>query len=126
MVDKRLLVIDDEPRFGRFVKNVAAGLGYEVCVTTDAHSFMRAFDQFQPTTIVLDMIMPEMDGNELILWLADQQCSARLIIITGYSPDYATHAETLAKHKGFASVTTLHKPVDITKLRATLTSEKDL
>ena len=32
------------------------------------------------------MIMPGMDGNELVLWLAKQKCTARVIIITGYTP----------------------------------------
>jgi FixJ family two-component response regulator len=50
---------------------------------------MEAYDSFRPTTIILDMIMPGMDGNELVLWLAQQKCTARLIIITGYTPDYA-------------------------------------
>ena len=69
MHDKRLLVCDDEPRFGRFVKNVAEDLGYTVCVTTGGHAFIDAYGSFNPTTIVLDMIMPGMDGNELVLWL---------------------------------------------------------
>ena len=50
---------------------------------------MEAYENFKPTTIVLDMIMPGIDGNELVLWLADKACAARLIIMTGYTPDYA-------------------------------------
>ncbi|HRK95469.1 MAG TPA: hypothetical protein PK694_04035 [Rhodospirillales bacterium] len=30
--------------------------------------------------------MPEMDGNEVILWLAGHRCTARLIIMTGCIP----------------------------------------
>ena len=45
------------------------------------------------------MIMPGMDGNEIVLWLAQQKCTARLIIITGYTPDYAAHAKVLAEYK---------------------------
>lgn len=43
------------------------------------------------------MIMPGMDGNELVLWLARERCTARVIIITGYTPDYPTHAKILAE-----------------------------
>ena len=39
MSEKRLLVIDDEPEIGEFVRKVATGLGYEVRVTTDAVSY---------------------------------------------------------------------------------------
>jgi CheY-like chemotaxis protein len=97
MQDKRLLICDDEPAFGRFVQNVAEGLGYEVCVTTDGRAFMEAYKSFKPTLIVLDMIMPGMDGNEIVLWLAQQKCTARLIIIPGYTPDYAAHATVLVE-----------------------------
>ena len=120
MSEKRLLICDDEPAFGRFVKNVAEELGYAVRVTTDSDEFIEAYDAFQPTTIVLDMIMPGMDGNELVLWLAKRQCTARVVIITGYTPDYATHAKILAEYKGLGPLTTLHKPVEISQLRAVL------
>ena len=43
--------------------------------------------------------MPEMDGNELVLWLVEQNYEASLIIITGYSPDYAKDARLLAEFK---------------------------
>ena len=118
---RRLLICDDEPAFGRFVKAVAEGLGYDVRVTTEGQAFMEAYGSFQPTTIVLDMIMPGMDGNELVVWLAQRQCTARLIIITGYTPDYATHAKILAEFKGLGPVTTLYKPVELNRLRAVLT-----
>jgi CheY-like chemotaxis protein len=124
MPEKRLLICDDEPAFGRFVKNVAEDLGYAVRATTDGDAFMEAYDSFRPTTIILDMIMPGMDGNELVLWLAQQKCTARVIIITGYTPDYATHAKILAEFKGLRPVTTLHKPIEISRLRAVLGSQE--
>ena len=120
MQDKRLLICDDEPAFGRFVKNVAEDLGYAVRVTTEGRAFIEAYGGFKPTTIVLDMIMPGMDGNELVLWLAKERCTARVIIITGYTPDYAMHAKILAEFKGLGPVTTLHKPIEISRLRAVL------
>jgi CheY-like chemotaxis protein len=124
MPEKRLLICDDEPAFGRFVRNVAEDLGYEVRVTTDGREFMEEYDTFGPTTVILDMIMPGMDGNELVLWLAQRGCTARLIIITGYTPDYAENAKVLAQYKGLGTVTTLHKPVEISRLRAALASQE--
>ena len=59
MPEKRLLICDDEPAFGRFVKNVAEDLGYTVRVTTDGRALIGAYDSFKPTTIVLDMIRQE-------------------------------------------------------------------
>jgi CheY-like chemotaxis protein len=120
MMEKRLLICDDELAFGRFVQNVAEELGYEVAVTTDGRAFIQAYESFRPTIIVLDMVMPGLDGNELITWLAEQQSPANLIIITGYTPDYANNAETLAKFKGLRPIAAMRKPVDLADLRAVL------
>lgn len=122
MTEKRLLVVDDEPEFGEFVRKVATDLGYEVRVTTNGEAFQEAYHELQPTTVVLDMVMPEMDGNELVLWLMKQHYAATLIIITGYSPDYASDAKQLAEFKGMRSVTTLTKPIRLAKLREVLSS----
>ena len=122
MRDERLLICDDEPAFGRFVKNVAEDLGYQVELTTTWQAFMQAYLVFKPTTIVLDIVMPGMDGIELVGWLGSRQSSARLIIVTGYTPDYAANAKILAEYKGLGPVTTLHKPVEVSRLRAALQS----
>ena len=122
MTEKRVLICDDEPAFGRFVQNVAEGMGYEVCVTTDGSAFIEEYHRFKPTTVVLDMVMPGMDGNEIINWLAEQQSTSELIILTGYTPDYATNASTLAEFKGLKPLATLRKPIDINQLRAVLSA----
>ncbi|MDS4073910.1 MAG: response regulator [Defluviicoccus sp.] len=120
MAERRLLICDDEPAIGRFVRHVAEGLGFIVETVTDGLAFMRTYQSFEPSTIILDMVMPGLDGNELIAWLAQRNCRAQLIIMTGYHPDYANHARILAEFRGLSPVTTLHKPIDVAKLRAVL------
>lgn len=61
MSEKRLLIVDDEPEFGEFVRRVAIGLGYEVWVTTHGRTFQDAYHEIHPTHIVMDMVMPEID-----------------------------------------------------------------
>jgi CheY-like chemotaxis protein len=122
---KRLLIVDDEPRFASFVGKVAAPLGYDVEITTNGRDFQKAYQKNKPDTIVIDMVMPEIDGNELILWLVKQECNASIIIITGFSPDYAVNARILAEFKGLRSVQTLSKPVSVARLRKILTGCDD-
>lgn len=121
MCSKRLLIVDDEPRFATFVGKVAAPLGYDVEITTHGRDFQKAYRKKKPDTIVIDMVMPEIDGNELILWLVKEECDADIIIITGFSPDYAVNARLLAEFKGLRSVRTLSKPVSVARLRTILT-----
>jgi hypothetical protein len=74
----------------------------------------------------MDMVMPEMDGNELILWLMEQHYDGNLIIITGYSPDYANDARLLAEFQGLDSVMTLIKPLSLGRLREILVNLRHL
>lgn len=120
MTQKHLLIVDDEPKFAAFVEKVAARIGYDVKVTTHGRDFKKAYHRRAPDVIILDMVMPEIDGNELILWLVDQGCSADVVIITGYHPDYAINARLLAEFKGLRSVTTLSKPISVERLREVL------
>ena len=126
MSTKRLLIVDDEPDFGEFVRQVAQLLDYEVKVAINSRSFQQTYVDFQPTLIILDMVMPDMDGNEVLLWLLQQGYSAGLIITTGYSPDYAQEAKTLAEFNGLQRVSTLTKPVRLADLRSALTNHQPL
>lgn len=120
MVGKSLLVIDDEPDFAKHIGRAANELGYDATVTTGAQQFKNAYDEIDPEVIVLDVIMPEVDGIELVNWLASRHCRAKLIIITGFTPCYAELARILGAAKGIPMPTTLFKPIGLTDLRAAL------
>ena len=111
MKNRRLLVVDDEPRFRDFVVRVATKLGYEVESAADGKEFMLLCEVFKPDVAVVDVVMPGIDGVELVQWLAEKKAEVHLVIVTGFSPDYATLAKKLAEAKGLCSVTTLTKPV---------------
>lgn len=119
---RKVLVIDDEVEFGRYVGNVARGLGLEVEVTSKAQQFMQAVPRFQPDVIVMDMVMPGTEGIELIRWLTKEQYRARVIVVTGYNPDYMKMAALMARAEGILDVTTLSKPVPLAELRSALTA----
>ena len=120
MARKRLLIVDDEPRFGEFVRKVAVKAGFEVEVTTDGYQFQQRYETFDPTGVVVDLIMPDIEGIELVQWVANRDAPAHLIVVTGYSPEYATLTKMLGKAKGLPSVASLIKPIKVAKLRRAL------
>jgi DNA-binding response OmpR family regulator len=120
MTEKRLLIIDDEADFGLSVRRVAERLGFTVEVTTRASDFKAACQSFDPTIVILDMVMPDMDGNELIKWLASIKSTARIVIVSGFTPIYAKTAESLGKAYGLPSISRLTKPVSVAALSAAL------
>jgi CheY-like chemotaxis protein len=120
MGEKRLLVCDDEAAVGRFIRNATEPLGYDVRLSISGPELMQTYDDFKPTVILLDMVMPSMDGNEVIMWLAGRGCTARLILMTGYHPQYADHARILAEYNDLGAAVTLHKPFGVNDLLAAL------
>lgn len=122
MSQKKLLVVDDEAEFGEFVEAAATRLDFEVEVANNGKDFKDAYQRFDPTVIMLDMVMPGIDGVELVYWLADEGFSGKLIVITGYSAGYASSAKSLGEARGLQSVEALGKPVRLAELRAALTA----
>ncbi len=116
---QRLLVVDDEPAICEAIAAVAEEAGYEVATTTEGGEFKRLYDTFRPTLICLDIIMPPPDGIELLRFLADRDCLAPVMIISGYHGVYIKNARTLAEAMGLHCLASLRKPVGIAELRHT-------
>lgn len=117
---KRLLVLDDEVDFGSFVRNVAEDAGFEVVVLDDAHAFKSVYEKFAPHKIVLDVVMPEIDGIEIMKWLASVGSTASVVLVSGYSPNYIKAAELMAKAEAGIKVTVLTKPMSVSDLTRVL------
>jgi len=114
------MVCDDEPAICAFIEEVAKGLGYSVCQVTRPMDFNDAFLAQKPDIVVLDIVMPERDGIEIVLWLANQGYDGRVLLISGYDPQHAHNALLLAQCRGLDIVTTLRKPVPLRLLREAL------
>ena len=120
MTIKRLLAVDDDQRFGDFVRLVAEGAGYEVEVTSDGETFMKRYGAFKPNTVIIDMIMPYIDGIELVQWVSARKAPARVIVVTGHSPEYASFAKILGEGRGLGTVIALIKPIKLAHLHRVL------
>lgn len=60
-----ILLVDDDPQLIRLVRANLDSVGYKVTVALDAHSALKLFDLEIPDLIVLDIMLPDMDGYEL-------------------------------------------------------------
>jgi CheY-like chemotaxis protein len=122
---RRLLVLDDEADFATFVARVASDLGYDAASTNSAAAFKTAYLASPPDVIVLDIVMPETDGIEVVGWLLENGCRARIIVVTGYNPTFARAAQTIGAEKGHLDITQLQKPVKLADLRFHLARDLD-
>lgn len=117
---QKVLILDDESEFAQYVVKVALGLGYEARATTSSKEFKQAYAQEKPDTVVLDIIMPEEDGIEVVRWLGNQGYSSHVIVISGYSPRYLRAARVLGEQSGRMKISQLQKPTKLADLRAAL------
>lgn len=122
MASGRLLVIDDEADIARFIGTVAEGLGFQVTVTTEAEAFITAFNDEKPDVVVIDVVMPNIDGIELVKYLGQAECDARVLVISGFTERYLTNTKILGEAFGLGSVTAMKKPIEITQLEDYLTA----
>jgi len=125
MKKKKLLIVDDEEEFRELARVAAERVGFDVTDTSNATDFKRAFKSQEPTTVLLDVIMPETDGVELIQWLATQKCRASIVVATGYSENYTEMIQKLGDALGLESISILRKPASISDLRRAITANNE-
>jgi len=119
----RIMVVDDNVDAASMLSMLLEAVGHEVIVEHGAHRALERAKTDLPEVFLLDIGLPEIDGNELAQRLRRQPETAQavLIAVTGYGQD-SDQQQSLAA--GFDHH--LVKPVDTKKLLAILSATRDL
>jgi DNA-binding response OmpR family regulator len=64
-MSKKILVVDDEPRIVRVLKGYLESAGFQVIAAYDGTEALAAFRHEAPDLIVLDLMLPEVDGLDV-------------------------------------------------------------
>lgn len=115
----RITVIDDEPDMAMLVSEVAQHAGFESSQFYHAKEFIEKYDG-RSDVIILDLMMPDTDGVELIRYLAEQNCPAQLILMSGFDSGVLRSAQKIAVEQGLNFVTTINKPFRFNELYGVL------
>jgi DNA-binding response OmpR family regulator len=124
MPQPRLLLIDDEPALAQFMASAAKESGFDPVITAHDEEFRKAFLSEEPDMVALDLGMPGMDGVELIRFLADQDYSAPVLIVSGFDRRVLESAFRLGEALGLTMVGPIEKPVRFDALEGVLTRLK--
>ena len=108
----RILVVDDEPSITDFIALGLRHEGFEVRTAPDGRLALRAVDEFKPHLVVLDLMMPRMDGWELCRALSGD--ASRGIIILSARDETTDRIQGLE----FGADDYLVKPFDFGELLA--------
>jgi EAL domain-containing protein (putative c-di-GMP-specific phosphodiesterase class I) len=111
----KILVIDDEIDIGEFIAASARVLGLRCVTATDASALPILLTP-DVTLILLDLMMPEMDGVEALRLLSELECKAGVVLISGINKRVIETAEKLARTLGLNVVGNLVKPFNLTEL----------
>lgn len=109
----RILVVDDNEDAAHMLALYLETMGHQVLIEHSSHLAIVRAKLETPDVCILDIGLPEMDGNELVrrLKLEQETANALFIAVTGYGQEHDRRKTTAA---GFGHH--LVKPIDVAKL----------
>jgi DNA-binding NtrC family response regulator len=81
---KRILIADDDEQIRNLLVDFFQTLGYDAVMATNGAEALENLSRMDIDCIISDLIMPDMDGIELLKQIRLQRKSIPFIIITGY------------------------------------------
>jgi DNA-binding NtrC family response regulator len=80
----RVLVVDDDPTVRELLLELLGADDYEVSTATNAAELQAGFTRTQPDVILLDWVLPDGDGLDLLPLVKKQWPDTEVIILTGF------------------------------------------
>ncbi len=108
----KILVVDDDPSIRLLYKEELEDEGYDVVVASSGEEALRLFDEENPDLVTLDILMPDVDGIQLLRKMKEKKPRLPIIMSTAYDyrDDFAV----------WASEAYVVKSSDTTELKKTI------
>ncbi|MFK5920838.1 MAG: response regulator [Verrucomicrobiota bacterium] len=110
---RRILVVDDETGFTKLLKmNLEKTEQYEVRVENDSTKALNAAHEFLPDVVLLDIVMPGMDGGDVAAQMQDDPLlqSIPVVMMTALVSQEETSQDAVAQA---GAMNILPKPVNL-------------
>jgi DNA-binding response OmpR family regulator len=72
MTAQRVLIVEDEPMVAEVVERYLRRDGYDVHIAEDGPAALAEFARFRPDLVVLDLMLPKLDGREVCRRIREQ------------------------------------------------------
>jgi DNA-binding response OmpR family regulator len=112
----RLLIIDDEEDICDLIAEIAERHSFETRTISNAETVHEMLSGFAPDIIMMDLMMPGIDGVELLRLLSEKARHAKLCLISGSDARVLNSARRLGSAHGLDVVAALEKPLSIQTL----------
>ncbi len=118
---KKILIMDDDPTIADLLKEALGDEGYQTYMTTQSLRFYDAVREHDPDLILLDIMMPYLDGRDELKLMGMDMASGKLrrvpvILVTAFLDAYKEDAEF--REAGVVKI--VYKPFDLDKLLTTV------
>ena len=116
----KILVVDDEPLNLRLVENHLEGMNYELLFYQDGNQALESLNLDDPDLILLDLMMPGVDGYEVIKVIRSNYLQSQLpiIVITANQQEHVTRKSIQLGANDY-----LIKPYSAEELRVRINSQ---
>jgi DNA-binding response OmpR family regulator len=111
---KTILAVDDDPMATTLIRDVLTAAGYQVVTASNGKSGIESAVAKKPNLILLDVMMPKVDGYMTLSELKKNEATKRIpvVMVTAVGFEMNKH---LAMNMG--AIDYITKPVDIRSLR---------
>jgi len=123
---QKLLVVDDQSGITKVVEMIAKQLGLQARSVNSPAQAVDVFLAFKPHVLMLDMIMPEKDGIDVLNEILLTGIPVKVVLTSGFGEAYLRLAEGVAKFHDNPNVSILRKPFrreELVRLLTELTTD---
>lgn len=117
---RRMLVADDNRDLCDLMCLMAEDAGFVAHGVYNGADFRRAFDDLHPDYVLLDLVMPDEDGLELMRFMSTRGVTPRLIVASSQPDAILRSVKPLAEGLGLDLAAVLVKPFTVGEFRAVL------
>lgn len=79
---KKILVVEDDPKIARVLELELSHEGYETRIVDDGYDALVEFEEFKPDIVILDILLPGLNGKEVAKRLRDRDANVGIIMLT--------------------------------------------
>ena len=115
----RILVVDDDEQIRMMVTKMLERDGHKITIAEDGHVGLRLFQAEPPDLVIADIIMPTLEGIEMIKTMKQLRSDIPIVAVSG-GARHIFFEDTLCLAQQAGAVATLSKPFTRVELTAAL------
>lgn len=109
----KILIVDDDERIRELIKSVLSDLAVEFFECSDGIDAEKSYFKHLPDWVLMDLVMPKVDGITAIRMIKASHPIAKIIVVTSYKSDVMREE---AKRAGAVGYVLKENLLDLRKL----------